>query len=174
MNQTVQTFGPDQLDRFRHDPSLPQLIDCRSAGEFAAGHVPGSLNIPVEELPSRLHDIDPSRPVVFICASGRRARVAADLVAGGTPVSVLDGGVNAWKGSGREVIVNAPSTWAIERQVRLIAGSFAALGGIGAFFNPAWAALPVFIGLGLTFAAVTNTCAMGEVLMQMPWNRRRT
>ena len=173
MQQTVHSFKPDELDRYRHDPSLPQLVDCRSSGEYAAGHLPGSINIPVEELGARMHDIDTARPVVFICASGRRAAAAADLVAAGTPVAVLEGGTNAWAGSGRELVRTGASAWALERQVRLVAGSIVALGGIASFFDPRWGGVPVFVGLGLTFAAVTNTCAMGELLMLLPWNRRR-
>jgi rhodanese-related sulfurtransferase len=173
MTQEIQSLRPDELDHYGDDGLLPQLIDCRSAGEFAAGHVPGSVNIPVEELGARRHDIDPGRPVVFICASGRRARTAADLITSGTAVAVLDGGIKAWAGSGRELIVNAASTWSLERQVRLVAGSLVALGGIGSFQDIRLAVVPVLIGLGLTFAAVTNTCTLGEALMRMPWNRRR-
>ena len=173
MTNEIDTLKPGELQHYHATGALPQLIDCRSASEFAAGHVPGSVNIPVEELDVRRHDIDADRPVVFICASGHRARTAAELMAGGTPVAVLHGGIKAWAASGREVIVNAASTWSLERQVRLVAGSLAALGGIASFEDVRFAVVPVLIGLGLTFAAVTNTCAMGEILMLLPWNRRR-
>jgi rhodanese-related sulfurtransferase len=172
MSQTFSSIRPDELDRYRQAEPRPQLVDCRSAGEFAAGHVPGSVNIPVEELEARSHDLDPERPVVFICRSGQRAVTAARLLARGAPVAVLDGGITAWQRSGHEVIVNAPSTWSLERQVRLIAGSTAALGGVGSFLDPRWAAVPLVVGLGLAFAAITNSCAVGGLLMRMPWNRR--
>jgi rhodanese-related sulfurtransferase len=172
MDPITHFVHPDELERYRHD-AAPQLIDCRSPGEFAAGHIPGSVNIPLEEIGARTHDIDTARPVVFICASGRRATAAAERIASGTPVAVLEGGVTTWAGSGRELIVTAASTWALERQVRLAAGSIAALGAIAGLFDPRWATVPIFIGLGLTVAALTNTCAMGTLLMRMPWNRRR-
>src|SRR5690606_26243133 len=89
----ARAIGPSELARVQHEV---QLIDCRSPGEFASGHIPRSLNIPVDELGSRLHDIDPARPAVFVCASGTRARAAATLVPDGTPVAVLDGGLAAW------------------------------------------------------------------------------
>lgn len=173
MTNAVHTIRPDELDRYRQDGPLPQLVDCRSPAEFAAGHVPGSVNIPLEQLDAWRHDIDPGRPVVFICASGRRAAAAADLIARGTPVKVLDGGIRAWAASGHEVITNAPSSWSLERQVRFVAGSIVALGGLGTFIDVRVAMVPVLVGVGLALAAVTNTCAMGEVLMRMPWNRRQ-
>lgn len=172
MSHTFTSLRPDELENQRQHGAMPQLIDCRSATEFATGHVPGSVNIPAEELDARRHDIDAGRPVIFICASGRRAAAAAELVAHGTPVGVLDGGITAWASSGRELVMHSASSWSLERQVRLVAGTLAALGGIASFMDPRWAVLPVIIGVGLTFAAVSNTCAMGEVLMRMPWNRR--
>jgi rhodanese-related sulfurtransferase len=172
MSHTFKSFRPDELENQRQHGVMPQLIDCRSASEFATGHVPGSINIPAEELDARRHDIDAGRPVIFICASGRRAAAAAELVEHGRPVGVLDGGIKAWASSGREVVMNTASRWSLERQVRLVAGTLAALGGIASFIDPRWGLVPVMIGLGLTFAAVSNTCALGEVLMRMPWNRR--
>jgi rhodanese-related sulfurtransferase len=55
-----------------------RVVDVRSAGEFASGHVPGAINIPYDELPGRASEIGPpSTPVVVYCASGSRSGVAA-------------------------------------------------------------------------------------------------
>jgi rhodanese-related sulfurtransferase len=173
MSRIIGVIPPEHVMQLPHDVQPPQLVDCRSAGEFAAGHIPGSVNIPVEELDSRRHDIDPQRPVVFVCASGRRATAAAELLAGGTTVAVLEGGVKAWAARGGELVASTASTWALERQVRLVAGSIAAAGGAAALFDARWALVPILIGTGLVVAALTNTCAMASLLMQLPWNRRR-
>lgn len=62
---------------------LPELkthgatfIDVRSAGEFASGNAPGTINIPLQELGSRLGEISKSIPVVLCCASGTRSGMA--------------------------------------------------------------------------------------------------
>ena len=52
------------------------LVDVRSAAEFASGNAPGSINIPLQELGSRLKEISPSAPVVLCCASGSRSGMA--------------------------------------------------------------------------------------------------
>jgi rhodanese-related sulfurtransferase len=54
-----------------------QLVDVRSAGEYAGGHVPGTLNIPLQEIDARAKELDPSRWVVVACASGTRSAFAA-------------------------------------------------------------------------------------------------
>jgi rhodanese-related sulfurtransferase len=54
-----------------------QLVDVRSPGEFASGHAPGSVNIPLSELDSRVKELDPDRWVVVACASGSRSAMAA-------------------------------------------------------------------------------------------------
>jgi len=56
------------------------LIDVRSAGEFASGHAPGTINIPLQELGSRLGEIPKSSPVVLCCASGTRSGMAKLLL----------------------------------------------------------------------------------------------
>ena len=53
------------------------LIDVRSAGEFAGGNAPGTINIPLQELASRLGEIPKSSPVVLCCASGTRSGMAS-------------------------------------------------------------------------------------------------
>lgn len=52
------------------------LVDVRSAGEFASGNAPGTINIPLQELGSRLGEIPKSAPVVLCCASGTRSGMA--------------------------------------------------------------------------------------------------
>jgi phage shock protein E len=75
------------------------LVDVRSPGEFAAGHIDGAVNIPVQDLSSRMREIPKDRPVVLYCASGMRSGAAARLLrsAGRTDVHNL-GGISRWPG----------------------------------------------------------------------------
>lgn len=58
-----------------------RLVDVRSAAEFAAGHLPGAINLPVDELGARLDEVGPrDKPVVVYCAVGGRAARAARLL----------------------------------------------------------------------------------------------
>lgn len=70
-----------------------QLIDVRTAGEFKRGHIPGAVNIPVDDLRENLDKIDASRPVVVSCQVGLRGHVATRILSGlGMDVANLDGG----------------------------------------------------------------------------------
>jgi hydroxyacylglutathione hydrolase len=83
-------------------PDAPLVIDVRQAGEFAAGHVPGSVHIRGGDLPSRLHDLPRDRPIATICASGFRSSIAASLLrrAGFSEVWSVADGVPAWQARG--------------------------------------------------------------------------
>jgi hypothetical protein len=60
----------------------------------------------------------------------------------------------------------------LERQVRIAAGSLVLLGSaLGCFVDPAFIGLSAFIGAGLIFAGITDTCGMGIILARMPWNQ---
>jgi hypothetical protein len=62
----------------------------------------------------------------------------------------------------------------LERQVRIAAGLLVLTGSLlTAFVHHYWIVLPAFIGSGLIFAGVTDSCAMGMMLARMPWNRAR-
>lgn len=87
---------------------------------------------------------------------------------------VLDGGMNAWIQAGLPV-ERGPKRISLERQVRIVAGSLAAAGGILALaVNPLFALLPAFVGSGLVFAGVTDTCGMAMLLSRLPYNRPAT
>jgi rhodanese-related sulfurtransferase len=150
-----------------------QLVDVRSASEFAAGHIPRAANIPMDQIEARLADLDQQAPIVLVCQSGRRATVTAGLLAPhGLDVSVLEGGTQAWTQAGLPVITATRTRWSLERQARLIAGLLVLTGVLLAtLVDPAWVYLAGVVGLGLTFAGATDVCLMGIVLAKMPWNR---
>ncbi len=92
-----------RLDRGGSD--APFLVDVRQAGEYAGGHVPGSLHVLAADLPGRLADLPRDRTVATICASGFRASIAASLLrqAGFERVAPVAGGVPAWADAGYPV-----------------------------------------------------------------------
>ena len=53
-----------------------QVVDVRSTAEFASGHAPGSINIPLQEIGERSGELDPNRWVIVCCASGTRSAMA--------------------------------------------------------------------------------------------------
>ena len=77
------------------------LIDVRSASEFATGHIPGAIHVPLEQVESRVGDLETKLPLILICKSGQRARMAAALLEPCRPdAKVLDGGTDAWREAG--------------------------------------------------------------------------
>ena len=78
---------------------------------------------------------------------------------------------SAWAESGLPVN-RGKKMISLERQVRIVAGSLVLLGSIvGYFIEPAFIGLSAFVGAGLLFAGITDTCGMGMILARMPWNR---
>lgn len=150
------------------------LVDVRTPGEYETAHIAGSINLPLDQIDSHLDRIvaDAGGTLVLVCQSGGRAgqcqRRLADAGLPGT--TVLAGGVTEWAASGGEV-VRGRTRWDLERQVRLAAGSLVLLGIIVSLWWAPARFFSGFIGAGLTFAALSNTCAMGMAIARMPWNR---
>ena len=113
--------------------------------------------------------------VVLICQSGNRASQACTRLesVGVDPdtVTVLDGGIAGYEAAGGDV-VHGNGPWAMDRQVRMAAGSLV-LAGVAAskLISPKFAYLAGAIGAGLTYSAASNSCAMAAALAKMPWNR---
>jgi rhodanese-related sulfurtransferase len=149
-------------------------VDVRSTTEFAAGHIPAAINIPMDEIESRIGDLRPESRTVLVCQAGKRAAMTRELLAGRVDdLYVLAGGTDAWKSAGLPLVASTRSRWALERQVRLGAGSLVLIGVLlGFLVNPAWFWLAGFVGCGLVFAGTTNFCAMAHLLALLPWNRR--
>ena len=156
----------------RHPPVGAQLVDVRSSSEFASGHIPGAVNIPMDQIEARLEDLLPGAPLVLVCQSGKRARMTAGLLEPCERLTtVLEGGTSAWIQAGLPIVTSVKTRWSLERQVRLGAGVLVLTGSVLALaVNPNWLFLSAFIGLGLTFAGLTDICPMALVLGKMPWN----
>ena len=79
------------------------LVDVRSREEYAVAYIPGSINIPLDELPSRLSDV-PNTTVDLLCGSGKRSGQAAALLSGrGYDVVNVAGGITEWYRGGHPV-----------------------------------------------------------------------
>lgn len=75
----------------------PLLLDVRTPSEYAAGHIPDAVNVPVDELRARLTDVPKSRPVVAYCQVGQRGYLATRILAqAGYAVSNLGGGYKTY------------------------------------------------------------------------------
>ena len=166
--------SPTQLtDALRSIPAT-RLLDVRTPGEYETAHIPGSYNVPLDTLAEHAHEVRSVQdPVILICQSGQRAKVAEEALRRGgmTNLHVLDGGVNRWVATG-QTVVHGPKRLPLERQVRIVAGSLAAAGGaLALVVSPWFALLPIFVGSGLVFSGVTNTCGMALLLSRLPYNR---
>ncbi len=107
LGSTSETIaGPDLLRRIDRGET-PRILDVRSEGEFAAGHVPGAVNIPYNQLLSRTSDV-PGRAgeeLILYCGHGPRAHVAGCALRsrGRTRIAYLSGHWAAWERAGLRV-----------------------------------------------------------------------
>ena len=91
-------------------PDAPIILDVRSQAEYDAGHVPGAVLIPHDQLAARLAELDRDRWVLVYCKSGRRAGIAEDvLVKSGFDVRQIEGSWNRWSAEGRPAQTPAPA-----------------------------------------------------------------
>lgn len=177
MTITIPDTDTITVDQFRSlrdsDPSI-RVLDVRTGGEFETVHIPGSFNVPLDTLGEHVVDLaDVDHPVVLVCQSGGRATQAHGTLrsAGKQTLHILDGGMNAWESSGGDVVRGTVERWAMDRQVRLVAGSMVVAGVAASLAAPAAKWLAAGVGGGLVFSAVSNTCAMANVLSKLPYNR---
>ena len=108
MHSQVPAVQPEELPA-----TLPgegsALLDVREHNEWAAGHAPGAVHIPMAEIPQRLDDIPEAEQVYVICRSGgRSARVTAYLNANGWDAMNVERGMNGWSAIGRSMVSEDP------------------------------------------------------------------
>jgi rhodanese-related sulfurtransferase len=170
----TSSISPSELfDAIRSGKGV-DLIDVRTPVEFREVHASIARNIPLNELdPAQVMAAKNGSPVYFICRSGGRGRQACEKLsaAGFTNTINVEGGTQAWEQAGLAVIRGQKAV-SLERQVRIAAGSIVLIGIVLAWlFHPYWIGLSAFVGAGLVFSGITDTCGMGLLLARMPWNQ---
>lgn len=173
----MSTISPTKLYDAVQSGQAVELIDVRTPAEFGEVHVSFARNVPLDQL--RADQLaaragHASQPIYVICRSGSRGKQACEklLAAGCSNIMNVEGGTQAWEQAGLPVI-RGQKAFSLERQVRIAAGSLVLLGAmLGWIVHPAFIGLSAFVGAGLIFAGVTDTCGMGMVLARMPWNKR--
>jgi len=175
---TTLSITPQELYERVKAGRRVDLIDVRTPAEFREVHVEFARNIPLDQFDApeiaTAHGAS-DEPLYVICRSGNRARQAFDKLqqAGLSRVVNVEGGTQAWDQAGLPV-TRGQKTISLERQVRIAAGLLVLAGVIlGWLVHPAALALSAFIGAGLVFSGITDTCGMGMILARMPWNQVR-
>jgi rhodanese-related sulfurtransferase len=171
----IASMSPRDVEQRRSAGESVVIVDVRTPAEFRGVHAVGARNVPLDVLDqhtAELRQAAGAGPLYLICQGGGRSRKACErLAAQGIAVVNIDGGTNAWVEAGLPV-ERGKQTISLERQVRIVAGSLALIGALLAWFvHPAFVWLSAFIGGGLLFAGLTDTCGMGMILAKMPWNR---
>ena len=174
---SITFITPQQLAELCKDGKKIDLIDVRSPVEFREVHVEIARNVPLDQLDVRAamqaRNNSAHEPLYLICRSGNRGQQACEkfLKAGFSNVVNIEGGTLACVEAGLPV-VRGKKAVSLERQVRIAAGSLVLLGAVlGWLVHPAFIGLSAFVGAGLVFAGITDTCGMGMMLARMPWNQ---
>jgi hydroxyacylglutathione hydrolase len=105
----IEPIGPEQLAERLETEKPPLVLDVRRPGEYAEGHIAGSLHIPYGELPRRLDELPRDRTLATICKGGKRSGLAASILQreGFGTIHVARGGVGTWRAEGRPVETGA-------------------------------------------------------------------
>ena len=169
----MKNFSVTEIFDSRKNSEHVPLIDVRTPAEYGSVHAKGAVNHPMESLNVDRLPFGKEDEIHVICQSGGRSmKVCQKLEAAGySNVVNVEGGTSAWQASELPV-VEGKKMMSLERQVRIAAGSLIVIGAaIGQFVHPGGVGLSAFVGAGLVFAGVTDTCGMGMLIAKMPWNR---
>jgi rhodanese-related sulfurtransferase len=176
-SMSIAVIKPQELAELCKNGKKIDLIDVRTPVEYREVHVEFARNVPLDQLDAaglmQARNGSASESLYVICHSGSRGKQACErfLKAGFSNVVNIEGGTMACMEAGLPV-VRGKKAISLERQVRIAAGSLVLLGAaLGWLVHPAFIGLSAFIGAGLVFAGITDTCGMGMILARMPWNQ---
>ncbi|MCL4134424.1 UNVERIFIED_CONTAM: hypothetical protein GTU68_004163 [Idotea baltica] len=166
-----------QLEQISQSGKI-DLIDVRTSAEHQALHISIAKLVPLDQLDPLLvmkeRSNSENEPLYVICKKGPRGVSAQQKFAeaGFMNIVNVDGGIDGWAAAGFPV-VRSNNGISLERQVRIAAGFIVLTAALAALFtgNLYFVVISTFVGAGLMFAGITDTCGMGMLLAKMPWNK---
>ncbi len=170
----LKAISPSALNMLLSQQAVT-LIDVREPAEHAGERIPGSILMPLSKFEPDQVPFDAQKPLVLYCQTGNRSSQAAQklFAAGADEVTHLEGGLSAWVRAGYPTQKDKNAPISLMRQVQIVAGSLVLIGTVlGAFVSPWFLLLSGFVGSGLVFAGITNTCALAMLLAKLPYNQR--
>lgn len=176
---SIATISVTELSDLCSKDKTVEVIDVRTPAEFQSVHSVHARSVPLESLDaaaaisSRTGAADST--LYVICKSGGRSHNACEafVKAGFANVVNVAGGTDAWDKAGLPVNRSERQRMSLERQVRIAAGFLVFTGAVlGYYVAPYFIGICGFVGAGLMFAGITDTCAMGMMIAKMPWNQR--
>jgi rhodanese-related sulfurtransferase len=170
-----QKITPDEIKLL---PENTLILDVRTTAEFKSKHLDQAINLPLDQInQSKLSElkIKHSTPIVIVCQSGKRAEKACQVLnnLNYLDLKILEGGISACSSCNNLNFIEGKGSISLERQVRIAAGSFVVIGVVlGQLLHSGFYIIPAFVGTGLVFSGVTDTCGLALVLSKMPWNQK--
>lgn len=165
---------PAKLVKSWLDSGEAELVDVREDIEFHTSHIESAHHHPLGKIVS--DDLPANgKKIVIYCLKGARGKKACDKVIGdlqGATIYNLEGGIDAWKSAGYQVVEGSKKVMPLDRQVQITVGGGVLASVIAAqLVNPDFIWLAGFFGAGLLFAGLSGICALARLLTIMPWNR---
>jgi len=177
MTNYSSTITPEELENLIRSGQRVEMIDVRTPAEYRECHATPARNVPLDSFDpiTFIESRNGSRdtPLYIICQSGNRAEKACEKFGtmSNTQIVKVEGGTRAWQEAGLPVVQGKKSV-SLERQIRITAGTLVLLGTVlGWLVHPVFFGLSAFVGAGLVFSGITDSCAMGMLLAKMPWNQ---
>ncbi|MFA9516082.1 rhodanese-like domain-containing protein [Halopenitus sp. H-Gu1] len=99
----VEEVTPEEVEEELEDDDV-QIVDIRNPPQYADGHIPGAINIPMAELPRRVGEYDWNEEIVVVCPIGQSSIQAAKLIKSfegvddDARIASMEGGYRAWDG----------------------------------------------------------------------------
>lgn len=168
-----KTISAKELQELQKQNKNIIILDIRNKDEFAREHIDKACSVPLTELSSeKLPDCKKADCVIVHCQKGMRTcQAAPQLNQLLCDYYVLEGGLDAWKQQGGNIIVNKKAPLPIHRQVFICVGFLILLSlALAQWVSPWFNLLILFFGCALIFAGYTGFCALAKLLQKLPYN----